>query len=86
MGSITVKIPDEQKENIQELVEEKNYPNMSEWIRETIRKRIQQEERNGLCPDELERLLKVREKERRGEDEWIPHEEAMKEAGLEDED
>lgn len=82
MGSITVKVPDEQKEEIQRLVEEKNYPNMSEWVRETIRQRIEEEQ--GLYPDELKRLLKVREKERKGEDEWHSMEEVMEELGIDD--
>lgn len=82
MGSITVKLPDEQKEEIQRLVEEKNYPNMSEWVRETIRQRIEEEQ--GLYPDELKRLLKVREKERKGEDEWHSMEEVMEELGIDE--
>ena len=82
MGSITVKLPDEQKEEIQRLVEEKNYPNMSEWVRETIRQRIEEEQ--GLYPDELKRLIKVREKERKGEDEWHSMEEVMEELGIDE--
>lgn len=65
MGSITVKLPDEQKKEIQRLVEEKNYPNMSEWVRETIRQRIEEEQ--GLYPDELRgfsRSGRRREKEK----------------------
>ena len=80
MGSITVKLPDEQKEEIKKLVEEKNYPNMSEWVRETIRRRI--EEEKGLYPDELERLLKVREKE--GKDNWRSMEEVMEELDIDE--
>lgn len=82
MGSITVKLPDEQKKEIQRLVKEKNYPNMSEWVRETIRQRIEEEQ--GLYPDELKRLLKVREKERKGEDEWHSMEEVMEELGIDE--
>ena len=82
MGSITVKPPDEQKKEIQRLVEEKNYPNMSEWVRETIRQRIEEEQ--GLYPDELKRLIKVREKERKGEDDWHSMEEVMGELGIDE--
>lgn len=82
MGSITVKLPDEQKKEIQRLVKEKNYPNMSEWVRETIRQRIEEEQ--GLYPDELKRLLKVREKERKGEDEWHSMEEVMEELDIDE--
>ena len=82
MGSITVKLPDKQKKEIQRLVEEKNYPNMSEWVRETIRQRIEEEQ--GLYVDELKRLLKVREKERKGEDDWHSMEEVMEELGIDE--
>jgi len=73
MASINVRLPDEQKEEIENAAERGNYPSPSEWIREAIRDKLKEE--TVLYPEEVERILKIWEKEKEGEMEWIPEEE-----------
>jgi len=73
MGSINVRLPDEQKKQIEETAEKENYPSPSEWVREAIREKLKRE--TQLYPEEVERILEIWEKEEKGEMEWIPEEE-----------
>lgn len=43
MGSINVRIPDDQKKEIEETAEEQNYPSPSEWVREAIREKLKRD-------------------------------------------
>lgn len=76
MGSINVRLPDEQKEEIEDAAERGNYPSPSEWVREAIREKLKRD--TVLYPREVERILEVWEKEDNGEMDWISEEEAWK--------
>jgi Arc/MetJ-type ribon-helix-helix transcriptional regulator len=73
VSSINVRIPDDQKTQIEEAAERENYPSPSEWVREAIREKMKRETK--LYPREVERILEIWEKEKEGENEWIPEEE-----------
>jgi Arc/MetJ-type ribon-helix-helix transcriptional regulator len=73
VSSINVRIPDDQKKQIEETAERENYPSPSEWVREAIREKMKRE--TQLYPREVERILEIWEKEKEGENEWIPEEE-----------
>ncbi|MFB6242384.1 MAG: ribbon-helix-helix protein, CopG family [Candidatus Nanosalina sp.] len=74
MGSINVRLPDEQKEEIEDAAERGNYPSPSEWVREAIREKLKRE--TVLYPREVERILEVWEQEEKGEMEWVSEDEA----------
>lgn len=74
MGSINVRLPDEQKEEIEEAAERGSYPSPSEWVREAIREKLRRE--TVLYPREVERILEVWEREEKGEMEWVSEDEA----------
>lgn len=80
MGSINVRVPDDQKKQIEETAEKENYPSPSEWVREAIREKLKRETK--LYPREVERILEVWEKERKGELETKPAEEVWKDLGV----
>lgn len=82
MGSINVRVPDDQKKQIEETAEKENYPSPSEWVREAIREKLRRETK--LYPKEVERILEVWEKEKKGELETIPADEFWKELGLDE--
>ncbi|MFB6144662.1 MAG: ribbon-helix-helix domain-containing protein [Candidatus Nanohaloarchaea archaeon] len=77
MASINVRLPDEQKEQVEEAAERGNYPSPSEWVREAIRDKLKEE--TVLYPEEVERILKIWEKEKKGDMEWVPAEEVWEE-------
>lgn len=68
-----MRIPDDQKKQIEEAAERENYPSPSEWVREAIREKMKRE--TQLYPREVERILEIWEKEKEGENEWISEEE-----------
>ena len=74
MGSINVRLPDEQKEEIEDAAERGNYPSPSEWVREAIREKLRRD--TALYPREVERILEIWEKEDEGEMEWVSEDEA----------
>lgn len=80
MSSINVRIPDDQKKEIEETAEKGNYPSPSEWVREAIREKLKRETK--LYPREVERILEVWEKEREGELGTTPAEEVWRELGI----
>jgi metal-responsive CopG/Arc/MetJ family transcriptional regulator len=80
----SINLPEGLKKRLDERMERKDYQNLSEFIREAIREKLQKE--TQLHPEEIQRIMNIRERERKGEQEWIPHEEAMEKLGLEDED
>lgn len=80
MGSINVRLPDEQKEEIEDAAERGNYPSPSEWVREAIREKLRRE--TVLYPREVERILEVWEQEKEGELETVPSEEVWERLGV----
>ena len=56
MASVSIKIPDNLKSQIEERAEEEGYMNTSEYIRQAVREKIKEE--TQLYPDELKRLIK----------------------------
>lgn len=56
MATVSVKIPDEMKSQVDEMSEEGLYQNGSEYIRAAIREKLEKD--NGLTPSEEEELLK----------------------------
>ena len=70
-------MPEGLKERLDERMERKDYQNLSEFIREAIREKLQKE--NQLHPEEIQRIMNVRERERKGEQEWITKEELLEE-------
>jgi len=55
MASVSIKIPDRLKKQIEERSEEEGYMNSSEYIRQAVREKIKQE--TQLYPDEIRRLI-----------------------------
>lgn len=55
MASVSVKLPDNLKSQIEERTEEEGYMNTSEYIRQAVREKIKEE--TQLYPDELRRLI-----------------------------
>ncbi|MFB6244954.1 MAG: ribbon-helix-helix domain-containing protein [Candidatus Nanohaloarchaea archaeon] len=82
MSSINVRVPDDQKKEIEETAERENYPSPSEWVREAIREKLRRETK--LYPREVERILEVWEKEKNGELETTPAGEVWEELGVEE--
>lgn len=82
MGSMNVRIPDDQKDRILETAERENYPSPSEWVREAIREKLKRETK--LYPKEVERILEVWEKEKKGELETKPADEVWEDLGVEE--
>ena len=80
MGSLNVRVPDEQKKRVEEVAEKENYPSPSEWVREAIREKLKRETK--LYPREVERILQVWEKEKKGELETTPADEVWKDLGI----
>lgn len=54
MGSLTIKLPDSQKKEIEALAEKKNYNSTSEYVREALRNKV--EEDLVLRPEVAEEL------------------------------
>jgi len=73
----SVNLPEGLKEKLDERMERKDYQNLSEFIREAIREKLQKE--TQLHPKEIQRIMNVRERERKGEQEWISKEELLEE-------
>lgn len=80
MSSINVRVPDDQKKEIEESAERGDYPSPSEWIREAIREKLKRETK--LYPREVERILEVWEDEQEGDLETTSAEEVWRELGI----
>lgn len=78
----SVNLPEGLKERLDERMERKDYQNLSEFIREAIREKLQKE--TQLHPEEIQRIMNIRERERKGEQEWLDYEEVREELGLEE--
>ena len=77
----SVSIPEGLKKRLDERMERKDYQNISEFIREAIRDKLDRE--TELHPEEIQRIMNIRERERKGEQEWVPFEEVKEELGIE---
>jgi Arc/MetJ-type ribon-helix-helix transcriptional regulator len=55
MASVSVKLPDNLKKQIEERTEEEGYMSTSEYIRQAVREKVREEAQ--LYPDELKRLI-----------------------------
>lgn len=80
MASINVRLPDDQKKEVEQTAERNNYPSPSEWVREAIREKLRRD--TALYPEEVERILKIWEKERKGELDTITSEEVWEQLDL----
>ena len=63
-------------------MERRDYQNISEFIREAIREKLQKE--TQLHPEEIQRIMNIRERERKGEQDWLTKEEVLEELDKEE--
>ena len=82
MASLTIKLPDNQKDEIQALAERKNYNSVSECVREALRNKV--EEDLVLRPEVAEKLRRRVKEYEEGKSELVSHEELEEELGLDE--
>lgn len=70
MATVSIKIPDEMKEQVEEMSREGLYQNDSEYIRAAIREKLEKD--NGLTPAEEEELFRRIKEVEKGEVETVP--------------
>jgi Arc/MetJ-type ribon-helix-helix transcriptional regulator len=73
MATVSIKMPDEMKKQVEERSREGLYQNDSEYMRTAIREKLEKD--NGLTPAEEEEILKRIEEVEKGEVETVPLEE-----------
>jgi putative addiction module CopG family antidote len=78
----SVNLPEGLKKQLDERMERGDYQNASEFIREAIREKLKEETR--LRPEEIQRVMKIREREAKGEQEWISREEMLERLDLDE--
>lgn len=71
----SVNLPEGLEEELDKRLERGDYQNASEYIREAIRQKLEQD--TQLHPEEIQRIMNVRERERKGEQEWISKDEML---------
>jgi len=81
MPTISVNVPEKMREKIEELSENKMYGNTSEYIRDALRKKI--EDDTGLTSEEEEVVAERLEKMKNREDRSQTLDEVAEELGLE---
>lgn len=79
MASLTIKLPDEQKSEIEAIAGKKNYNSVSEYVREALRDKV--EEDLYLRPEIVRKLRKRLQEQEDGDVELIPHEDVQRELG-----
>lgn len=77
MGSLTIKLPDNQKSEIEALAKKKNYNSTSEYVREALRNKV--EEDLVLRPEVAEELLKRVKEVESGDADFVSHEDLKEE-------
>lgn len=82
MAKVDIRIPDEQKELIDEMAELENYGSRSEFIREAVRNEIRERKELKDLKEAERRLKGIKNSSR----DTARHEKVKKPAGLEDED
>jgi Arc/MetJ-type ribon-helix-helix transcriptional regulator len=80
VASLTIKLPDDQKSEIEAVAERKNYNSVSEYVREALRDKV--EEDLVLRPEVAEELRKRVKEYEEGESEGYTLEELDEELGL----
>ncbi len=80
MASLTIKLPDDQKNEIEAVAERKNYNSVSEYVREALRDKV--EEDLVLRPEVAEKLRKRVKECEESESEGYTLEELDEELGL----
>ena len=80
MASLTIKLPDDQKSEIEAVAGEKNYNSVSEYVREALRDKL--EEDLFLRPEVAQKLRKRINEYENGESEGYTMEELNEELGL----
>ncbi len=81
MATVSIKIPDEMKEQVEKMSKEGLYQNDSEYMRAAIREKLEKD--NGLTLSEEQELLKrIREVEE-GEADLVSEEEAKERLDIE---
>jgi len=80
MPTISVNVPEKMKEKIEELSKENMYSNTSEYIRNVLRKEIQND--NGLTPEEEKIVLERLEEDENGKSNYLTLEEAEEKLGI----
>ena len=78
----SVNIPEGLKKQLDERMERQDYQNISEFIREAIRDKLNED--TQLHPEEVQRIMNIRERERKGEQEWLNKEEFLKELDIDE--
>jgi Arc/MetJ-type ribon-helix-helix transcriptional regulator len=84
VASLTIKLPEDQKNEIEAVSERKNYNSVSEYVREALRDKV--EEDLVLRPEVAEELRKRVQEYEEGESESVSHDELKEELGISDED
>lgn len=80
MASLTIKLPDNQKTEIESIAQRKNYNSTSEYVREALRDKVEEDLR--LKPEVAEELRKRVREAGRGGSEIYSLEELEEELGL----
>mgnify|MGYP003871195473 CR=1 FL=1 len=80
MASLTIKLPDDQKSEIEAVAERKNYNSVSEYVREALRNKV--EEDLVLRPEVAEKLRRRIKKYEEGKTDGYTLEELDEELGL----
>ncbi|QGA80423.1 ribbon-helix-helix domain-containing protein [Candidatus Nanohalobium constans] len=80
MASLTIKLPDNQKNEIEAVAERKNYNSTSEYVREALRDKV--EEDLVLRPEIAEKLRRRLREYEEGESDGYTLEELDEELGL----
>ena len=73
MATVSIKIPDEMKRQVEEMSEEGLYQNDSEYMRAAIREKLEKD--SGLTPAEEEEIVRRMKEVEEGEVETVPLEE-----------
>ena len=77
MGSLTIKLPDKQKSEIEALAKKKNYNSTSEYVREALRDKVEKD--LILRPEGAEELKNRLQQLQKDDSELISHEEISEE-------
>lgn len=80
MASLTIKLPDNQKNEIEAVAERKNYNSVSEYVREALRNKV--EEDLVLRPEVAEKLRRRIKEYEEGKSDGYTLEELDEELGL----
>lgn len=80
MASLTIKLPDNQKDEIEAVAERKNYNSVSEYVREALRDKV--EEDLVLRPEVAEKLRRRIKEYEEGKSDGYTLEELDEELGL----